>query len=68
MYLHIDNPELLKDMILYTAEKSGINETIIEKDYYVTLILKELVKLNSDVVFKGGTSLSKAYKSHYKIF
>lgn len=62
MYLHIDNPELLKDMILYTAEKSGINETIIEKDYYVTLVLKELVKLNSDVVFKGGTSLSKAYK------
>lgn len=62
MYLHIDNPDLLKDMILYTAEKSGINETIIEKDYYVTLVLKELVKLNSDVVFKGGTSLSKAYK------
>jgi predicted nucleotidyltransferase component of viral defense system len=34
---------------------------IVEKDYYVTLILHELAKTKFPVVFKGGTSLSKAY-------
>ena len=30
-----------------------------EKDYYVTMILRELSKRLGFVVFKGGTSLSK---------
>lgn len=62
MYLHKDDRELLRDIIVTVSEKSGIEESIVEKDYYVTLILKELVKRNPDVVFKGGTSLSKAYQ------
>ena len=61
MYLHKEDRELLHDIIVMVSEKSGIEENIIEKDYYVTLLLKELVKRNSNVVFKGGTSLSKAY-------
>lgn len=61
MYLHKTDRELLRDMIVAVSEKSGIEENIVEKDYYVTLILRELVKRNPDVVFKGGTSLSKAY-------
>ena len=40
---------------------NGLEESIVEKDYYVTMILKELVQRNTNVVFKGGTSLSKAY-------
>ena len=31
----------------------------IEKDYYVTMILKLLNKMNKNIVFKGGTSLSQ---------
>ncbi len=61
MYLHIDNKELFKDLIAYTSEKANIREDIIEKDYYVTLILQELSKISYPIVFKGGTSLSKAY-------
>ena len=34
---------------------------IIEKDYYVTQILKILSKSKYNFVFKGGTSLSKAF-------
>ena len=30
--------------------------------YYVTLVLKEIATRNPDIVFKGGTSLSKCYK------
>ena len=36
--------------------------SIIEKDYYVTLFLRRIVELQPNVIFKGGTSLSKCYK------
>ena len=61
MYLYKDDKELLRDIIVTVSERTGIDESIVEKDYYVTMILKELVQRNPDVVFKGGTSLSKAY-------
>ena len=41
----------------------GIAIDIVEKDYYVTMILNELTKRSDKVVFKGGTSISKAYKA-----
>ena len=63
MYLHKDDKELLRDIIVTVSERTGIDESIVEKDYYVTMILKELVQRNPDVVFKGGTSLSKAYRA-----
>lgn len=62
MYLHKEDRELFRDIIITVSERSGIEESIVEKDYYVTLILKELSMRNSSIVFKGGTSLSKAYK------
>ena len=63
MYLHKDDKELLRDIIVTVSERTGIDESIVEKDYYVTMILKELVQRNPNVVFKGGTSLSKAYRA-----
>lgn len=48
-----------------TAAKMGISNTIAEKDFWVCWTLKRLFELNYDnaptLVFKGGTSLSKAY-------
>ena len=35
---------------------------IIEKDYYVTVLLKLLAEKIPFIVFKGGTSLSKCHK------
>ena len=43
MYLHKDDKELLRDIIVTVSERMGIDESIVEKDYYVTMILKELV-------------------------
>ena len=43
----------------------GLSEDIIEKDFWVCWILKELFQLNEikhNLTFKGGTSLSKVYK------
>ena len=63
MYLHKEDKELFHDIVVTVSERSGIEESIVEKDYYVTMILKELTFRNPDVVFKGGTSLSKAYQA-----
>lgn len=56
-----NNRELFEQLILRTSESLGIKAEIIEKDYYVTLFLKELVSVSPDIIFKGGTSLSKCY-------
>ncbi|MFT3703017.1 MAG: nucleotidyl transferase AbiEii/AbiGii toxin family protein [Agriterribacter sp.] len=53
-----------KDAIEATAEKLSLRPVLIEKDYWVTFVLKNLSTSEyvHRVVFKGGTSLSKAYK------
>ena len=62
MYLHKENRELFRDAILLTSQKLEVSEDIVEKDYFVTLILKKLSAIEYPVVFKGGTSLSKAFQ------
>lgn len=62
MYLHEDK-EIFKEIIEQVAEDSGHAAVVIEKDYYVTMILRLLSLKLSNVVFKGGTSLSKGFKA-----
>lgn len=57
-----NNKELFEQAVLKTAGYLNINAGIVEKDYYVTLMLKEISETVPDLVFKGGTSLSKCYK------
>ena len=59
--LHND-PQIFEQVILRTSDKTKIEAGIIEKDYYVTLALKEISKRVPNIIFKGGTSLSKCYK------
>ncbi len=61
MFLH-ERKDLFKELLTATAEFFSVSEDIVEKDYYVFLILKKFNELYPDVVFKGGTSLSKCYK------
>lgn len=58
--LHNDE-DLFERVVLDASEKYGIVPVIIEKDYYVTLFLREIVKRQPKIIFKGGTSLSKCY-------
>lgn len=58
--LHNDK-DLFETVVLEASEKYGIVPVIIEKDYYVTLFLREIVKRQPGIIFKGGTSLSKCY-------
>lgn len=65
MRLHNDKDAfivLLEDI----HDKTGYRLDVLEKDYYVVLILKELAKKQSDglpAYFKGGTALYKALKT-----
>lgn len=64
MNLHSDRAafELIIDEV---ANSSGVRRDVLEKDYYVTLMLKELAdKPNQGYAyFKGGTALYKALRS-----
>jgi predicted nucleotidyltransferase component of viral defense system len=63
MKLH-ENREDFLSAIQVTARTLGIREVFVEKDYWVCYILKNLSlsQHKNEVVFKGGTSLSKAHK------
>ncbi len=60
MNIHL-NKELFKDMIDTLNTRTGIAIDIIEKDYYVCLILSELSKKQDELkaYFKGGTAIYK---------
>lgn len=60
MLLHSDK-ELFREVVVSTAEDFGLVVPIVEKDYYVTMILKKLSMECPECVFKGGTSLSKCH-------
>ena len=60
MYLHRDR-ETFKDIVEQVADSSKRTPIVVEKDYYVTLILKLLSEQLEMCVFKGGTSLSKGF-------
>ena len=61
MNLHHDR-EAFEELIVGAANELAIPTNVIEKDYYVTITLKALSKKLKDMVFKGGTSLTKCYQ------
>lgn len=61
MILHHDK-EAFEELITAASNELYIPPTIVEKDYYVTLALKELSAHIPGMVFKDGTSLSKCYQ------
>lgn len=62
MNLHSDK-EIFKEIIALAAEHYGYEQSHVEKDYWVSKILRDisLSEYKDKAYFKGGTSLSKAY-------
>ncbi len=64
MNLHLDRDafELIIDEV---SQTSGVRRDVLEKDYYVTLLLHELAQRENQgfAYFKGGTALYKALRS-----
>ena len=62
MNLHKDK-DVFDQYVMATADFMGLLDAgIVEKDYFVTLFLKRMAERHSNIIFKGGTSLSKCYK------
>lgn len=63
MKLHLNQADF-KDLIHLSSQHLKLPEHFIEKDYWLTFVLKKLSESpNRDkFIFKGGTSLSKAHK------
>ena len=61
-YLH-ENREEFTNAVNLASEYFHILPIIAEKDYYVTMILRELSERQDFIVFKGGTSLFKCHKA-----
>src|SRR2546421_422539 len=54
------------ELFAETAERKALAEAIIEKDFWVCWVLKQLFSIdafNGRLLFKGGTSLSKIFNA-----
>jgi predicted nucleotidyltransferase component of viral defense system len=58
VYLHEDREQFLQALRLTYKQ----TRQMMQKDYYVTVLLKLLAEKIPFIVFKGGTSLSKCHK------
>ena len=55
------NEQEFKELVEATGKQFNLTNAYVEKDYYVTLLLKELSQKVPGLLFKGGTSLSKCF-------
>jgi predicted nucleotidyltransferase component of viral defense system len=61
MKLHRDK-SIFDQAIRGASDYFKIEPSLVEKDYFVTMVLHELAQKVEGLLFKGGTSLSKCYK------
>ena len=64
--IHDDREEFLKVLDRAVKQKEFLLP-LLEKDYYLTLILSRLRELSPALIFKGGTCLNKIYFSYYRL-
>jgi predicted nucleotidyltransferase component of viral defense system len=62
MKLH-QNPIIFEEKIRRTAQFKGLSEGYVEKDYWVSFVLKTIFasEIGSQTIFKGGTALQKCF-------
>lgn len=66
LLIHKDKDKFLK-LVDRTATLTGFYAPLMEKDYYLTLILSRINELSDNLIFKGGTCLNKLYYSYYRL-
>jgi predicted nucleotidyltransferase component of viral defense system len=66
-YPHDTDPEIFRESLSYSEGVTGLTASLIEKDYYCSLILHHLFDRETPLVFKGGTCLSKVYADFYRL-
>jgi predicted nucleotidyltransferase component of viral defense system len=65
--LHEDT-DLFREALSFTQSETGFSARLVEKDYYCSLLLQDLLATTSPQwVFKGGTCLSKVHSDFYRM-
>ena len=66
-YPHDADPDIFREALSYSEAVTGFTASLIEKDYYCSLILHHVFDRDTPLVFKGGTCLSKVYADFYRL-
>lgn len=61
------DPEAFMLKVRTTADQTGFDARLVEKDYYCSLLLKGLSPENTSLIFKGGTCISKVFSDFYRL-
>ncbi len=64
--LHDNQDEFIK-ILEATSAQTGFPLMLLEKDYYLTILLSKINTVSEDLIFKGGTCLNKIYYSYYRL-
>jgi predicted nucleotidyltransferase component of viral defense system len=63
-----EDPGRFREALMLTASETGFSERLIEKDYYCSVLLKDMAALfGQGIVFKGGTCLSKVHADFFRL-
>ena len=66
-YPHATDMDIFQEALAYSEGSTGFTASLIEKDYYCSLILHYIFNQDTPLVFKGGTCLSKVYTEFYRL-
>jgi len=64
---HNTDPDVFREALSYSEGATGFAASLIEKDYYCSLILQHIFSRETSLVFKGGTCLSKVQAEFYRL-
>lgn len=64
--LHRD-PALFREVVRHTAAVTGFLPRLVEKDYFCSVLLEVLALGTTNLVFKGGTCLSKVHVGFFRL-
>jgi predicted nucleotidyltransferase component of viral defense system len=63
-----EDQALFREAVLFTAGQTGLNATLIEKDYFCTVLLQYLYdQPDGPLIFRGGTCIGKVYADFYRL-
>jgi predicted nucleotidyltransferase component of viral defense system len=66
-YPHDSDRDIFREALAYSEATTGFTASLIEKDYYCSLVLQYFFDKDTSLVFKGGTCLSKVYADFYRL-
>ena len=64
--IHENKDKFLK-VLNQVAMQTGFLLPLLEKDYFLTLMISHIHELSENLIFKGGTCLNKIYFSYYRL-